>query len=871
MKTKYILNVLLILLTHISFSQGYLWVKHYTGIGQNAPQFVISDNQGNVYIAGNFNGEILQDNITYVSNGLQDIFLSKYNANGNLLWSRQLGGTGVENVYGIALTTDNKSIYVGFTFNGTTNILGIQLTATQNDIAVAKISASGDIEDLLLVAGGNNQQVNGNLAVDKDNNLYVLGLFTNEAIIAGGASYLQTNESSSRQNFLVKFDQWGNYQWVRMFETTSSLTYIRTVSTYQNYVILSGQFSGTLSFTNRTIVSNNSYRDGFIAMLDNNGNDIWVRRVRGSGNDIYIHRHNVDENGNVYLAGYFACPSLIIDSTNTLTSTIQPQNVYPTKNDMLLLKYSFNGTLQWVKTFGSTGEDKLYYVNSANQTFAASGSYGGNMQINGQNITLMGGVDGCLLLGNANSGIINRIFTAKGNLNENSWTGMLTPSARSYYFMGEFTSDTLFFGPYTFKNPRIFYRDAYVAKMGCFEDIIFNASNVKCPGGSDGSITANPTPGNEPYTFLWSNQSTQQTISNLPAGNYTVTVSGSNNCTMVKTYTLTENPPLSASFTKDDPCPGTSNGSATALPSNGKPPYTYQWSNGKNTQTITNLSAGTYYCTIRDACPTTAVITVTLSAPPPFNGITLNRTPSNRCVNTATFTAIPTGGKAPYSYIWRSPTSTGPIVGTTQTITNRPPQTQHYVTVTDACGVTKSASGSVGFQIVTLTPSSGCTQPGQCTGWAQVVPSNEFPPYTYLWAPNAGNQTTQKAINLCYNTNGYSVTVTDVYGCTYSYSGTGTRVLNCSKSAIHNEHPDISINIYPNPANEFLNIEILTDHNLYDKLTFYNMEGKMCFNKTLTNFDVDIKIPIFNLPEGIYLLRLESENEIYSKPIIIKR
>lgn len=870
---KTIILIISVLILNISFSkgQGFLWVKHYTGLGQNAPQFVIHDNQGNIYIAGNFNGEILQDGINYTSNGLQDMFLIKYDASGNLLWSKQLGGPGTENIYGVTLSADQKSVYIGFTFNGTTNIMGNYLVAEQNDIAVARFSSSGDFEDLFVVAGGSNQQVNGNLCIDDNNNLYVLGLFTSEAYIAGGAVRLDANEYSTRQNFIAKFDQWGNFLWVKMFETTSPLTYIRTITARGNNIYISGQFSGTLTLNNNTIVSSNTFRDGFIAKLDQNGNDIWVRRIMGSGNDIYIHRHYADLDGSVYAAGYFACNQLSIDSTDNKLSLLHPQNTYTSRNDMLILKYSDNGTLQWANAFGTTGEDKLYFIHSANNTFSASGSYGGNISFNGNNLTLMGGVDACLLLGNALNGQVTRAFSARGKLSENSWSSLLTPTARSYYFMGEFTSDTLFIGSNVLRNPRVNIRDAYVAKMGCFEDVIFTATNVQCPGGSDGSITANPTPGNEPYSYAWSTGATTQTISNLPVGNYTVTVTGTNNCTMVKTYSLQQNPPITASFTKDDPCPGTSNGSATALPSNGKPPYTYLWSNGKTTQTITNLSAGTYYCTIRDACPASVVITVTLSAPPSFTGVTLNRTPSNRCVNTATFTAVPNGGKSPYSYVWRSPTPTGPIVGTTQTIINRPPQTLHYVTVTDACGVTKSASGSTGILNITLTPSSGCTQPNQCTGWAQVVPSNEYPPYTYLWAPNAGSQTTQRAINLCYNTVGYSVTVTDVYNCTYTYSGTGTRVLNCSKSLVHNEHPEIIINIYPNPVQNELNVQILSEYNRYNSISIYSSDGKLCYVREFKPNDVEIKVNTSNWSEGIYLVRLFSEEEIYSKPIIIKR
>ncbi len=349
-------------------------------------------------------------------------------------------------------------------------------------------------------------------------------------------------------------------------------------------------------------------------------------------------------------------------------------------------------------------------------------------------------------------------------------------------------------------------------------------------------------------------------------------MSGTNGCSLTGSYELEENAPLTVSYSKTDPCPGATDGSITALPSNGKAPYSYLWSyQGRTTQTISGIQAGTYYCTVRDACPTTVIITVTLSSPPALSGVTLQRVPSNPCVNTAQFTAVPNGGKAPYSYVWRSPTPTGPIVGTTQTITNRPPQIQHYVTVTDACGATKSTSGSAGKLYVSLTPSAGCTQPGQCTGWAQIDPSNEYPPYTYLWDANTGNQTTQRAVNLCYNSTGYKVTVTDTYGCTYAYSGTGTRVLNCSKSFVSEPEPDIEIAVFPVPTNDRLFVQFLSEEVVYKKLAIYNANGQMMYEQNLSSIDIEVEISLLNYNEGFYLLRLESDEKAYSKPFIIKR
>ncbi len=233
-------------------SQSFLWTKHYTGQGQNAPQFAVTDNEGNTYVTGNFNGSITQDGYNFTTNGLQDMFLTKYDASGNVLWSIQLGGAGTENVYGLSLTNDQKSVYLGFTFNGTTNILGWTLDAVQNDVAVAKFTSSGDIENLFTAAEGESHQINGNLCVDRENNLYVLVNYTSIAKAGGETFY--GNDYSSRQNLIVKFDEWGNYLWGKQIEGTSGLTYIRTITAKELDIYISGQFSGTLYFPNRGLL-----------------------------------------------------------------------------------------------------------------------------------------------------------------------------------------------------------------------------------------------------------------------------------------------------------------------------------------------------------------------------------------------------------------------------------------------------------------------------------------------------------------------------------------------------------------------------------------------------------------------------------------
>lgn len=76
-----------------------------------------------------------------------------------------------------------------------------------------------------------------------------------------------------------------------------------------------------------------------------------------------------------------------------------------------------------------------------------------------------------------------------------------------------------------------------------------NGYNISCFGGTDGWITANVTGGTPPYTYLWSNSSTTQTISGLPASYYAVTVTDSTNATATSGKNLTQPAKITVALT----------------------------------------------------------------------------------------------------------------------------------------------------------------------------------------------------------------------------------------------------------------------------------------------------------------------------------
>lgn len=139
-------------------------------------------------------------------------------------------------------------------------------------------------------------------------------------------------------------------------------------------------------------------------------------------------------------------------------------------------------------------------------------------------------------------------------------------------------------------------------------------------GGNDGQSSVFVLGGTEPMTYLWNNGVTSPINDQIPAGNYTVTITDANNCTIIFTVSVgnANGPTVSLSSTNAS-ANGICDGSASATVSGGAPPYNFQWSNGASSQNISTLCAGTYNFSATDANNCTATATVTITQPSPVS------------------------------------------------------------------------------------------------------------------------------------------------------------------------------------------------------------------------------------------------------------
>jgi gliding motility-associated-like protein len=304
------------------------------------------------------------------------------------------------------------------------------------------------------------------------------------------------------------------------------------------------------------------------------------------------------------------------------------------------------------------------------------------------------------------------------------------------------------------------------------------STNQSCAATCDGTATASPTGGVGPYTYSWNpTGNTTCCMTNLCAGIYTVTVHDANGCVRTQVVTIIAPNVLSVTInTTPISCFGGCNGSAAATVTGGTAPFTYSWSTGPTTPTISPLCAGTYTVTVTDANGCTTSQAVTLINPPLLT-LLANTVPascSGQCNGSAC--AVAGGGTAPYTYSW------APGGQTTACISSLCVGS-YTVTLTDANGCTQNQVVNVTAPtaVVPNVSQVNVTCAGNCNGSATATPSGGTGAYTYSWAP--GGQTTPTISALCAGT--YTVTVTDAHGCTGNQVITITQplVLNATLSA----------------------------------------------------------------------------------------
>jgi hypothetical protein len=333
---------IVLLLPSFSFAQfpGWAWANSAGGISFDYPTKIACDLNGNVVITGYFESpSITFGSVTLVntlaSGNSDDLFLAKYNSQGQLLWARTAGGTNDDEGSSVATDASGNSYVTGHFVSDTIWFGSTYLTQTAAGAAfVAKYDPAGNLIWARTVGTANPSDI----CTDPNGTVFVTGSFSGASLTFGSSTI--TNNGSSNV-FIFRYDTAGNEIWARAAGGAGADYGFGIYKDSPGNLYITGTFGSPSVTFGSTILTQSGSDDIFLAKYDNNGNVLWAKKAGGSFSD-GVYGISGDVNGNIFLSGNFYSPAITFGSTTLVNST-------SSSFDAFIAKYDSNGNELWAK------------------------------------------------------------------------------------------------------------------------------------------------------------------------------------------------------------------------------------------------------------------------------------------------------------------------------------------------------------------------------------------------------------------------------------------------------------------------------------------------------------------------------------------
>lgn len=384
----------------------WIWAKSAGGGLGDGTKSIAADEMGNVYAVGNFrSSSITFGTSTFTNAGYYDIFIVKYDADGNVIWAKSAGGTNDDYINVVTLdaagnvyiggtsssplitfgtTTVNgggylvkynpdgdeqfvkqyiagvsdvfidasDKIYVGGSFTASSVIFGtttLYNAGNGADIYVLKLDANADVI-WAKRAGGHYSEVLNSLTVDGSGNIFISGHFQSNPMAIG--TFNLYNNWGPYDIFYAKLDVNGNFSWAKSIGGREFEDAVSLVTDPTGNIIMTGHFSdSTITFDSFILTNDTTDNtdDMFVMKFDPAGNSIWAKRFGGNRYDAATSVI-CDISGNIYVSGYFESPLIMLGSDSI------------TNSGLIVVKYDNDGNYLWTKTSDSSGYHKAFAV-----------------------------------------------------------------------------------------------------------------------------------------------------------------------------------------------------------------------------------------------------------------------------------------------------------------------------------------------------------------------------------------------------------------------------------------------------------------------------------------------------------------------------
>jgi hypothetical protein len=366
-----------IFLTKLNSNGDYQWTRTIGGTLSDSGQGVAVDSKGDVYITGYFQQTVDFDPVTgpdsYTSKGVEDIFLTKLNSDGEYQWTRTIGGTLSDSGQGVAVDSSGDVYITGY-FQQTVDfdpVTGPDSYTSKGagDIFLTKINAGGSY-GFTKTMGGTASDIGQSVTLDGIDNVYITGSFRGTADFDPETNPGGEHTSASEDDiFLTKINSNRSYGWTKTMGGTDH-DFGRSVAVDSSgNVYITGSFRGTnVDFdpnpVDEDLKTSAGLEDVFLTKINADGSYGFTKTMGGTASDIG-QSVTLDGIDNVYITGSF-------QGTNVDFNPDPGEEDLHTSEgaeDIFLTKINFYGSYDITVTIGGTASDigrsvKLYDIDN---------------------------------------------------------------------------------------------------------------------------------------------------------------------------------------------------------------------------------------------------------------------------------------------------------------------------------------------------------------------------------------------------------------------------------------------------------------------------------------------------------------------------
>lgn len=824
-------------LTKLDEAGELLWDKSFGGSQQDYPSAICATSDQHYVIAGHTYSD---DGDVSVQRGKGDAWLVKVDEAGTLLWQKSYGGTEFDAAYAITTTQDGGYMLAGVTYSA--GIASVGKSYGGADYWVLKLDAAGEVLW---------QRTYGGAKMDVA--YAIIETTTGNFVIAGNSLSFPAEDNTATgltDCWVVSIDPTGEIQWAESFGGFAANKKPRIIETSDGGFALTGNYP-VLDLSNEN--GKKYYENFWLVKLNSEGEQAWQKNYGGKG---YDHANSIQAtpDGGFLLAGYSWSENTFVAGQEGIA-------------DFYVLKLDETGTLEWHQNYGGSAYDEAQHIlidTDGNYLLAGTSRSGDQdvpSNVGAQDLWVMKLKGPFQLIADLGEDLAT---CPKGLVELNAY---LEDCENCTYLWNDANEDSIrIVQPEMSTTYQVTITDANGnTSTDALEVVVLSPVNYtatisapSCADTNDGQIEIT-TENTNALQYAWSNNVNTANNAMLAAGSYTLVITDENNCETTADFDLAAPAALAAEMleNKEVSCFGGDNGTLTIGVTGGTGAYQYQWSNGSTMNQIEQLTAGMYSVSISDdnACELIEAFEVTesklLEILPEVEPISCFDEKDGAIYLTAL------GGVAPYQYEWDNGTTDENLFDLTAGA--------YLVSLTDQNGCEQVLTVEVAepealevalsLEQVTGSAANGSIFVDQIIGGT--------PPYE-VFVERAGEILSAPYMELAAGN--YLVRVVDQRNCTYEEEV----VLDFTESAqILVELDDFLL--YPNPTTGNFVIKLGFKQAQAFDLHIYNAMGQLVIRQTYDAvLETKIHQDLSALERGTYLLVVQNEAGKMSQRIILQ-